>query len=629
MGWWTKSLAQCSLDNEMFHSGGTSLKLAVADKGKRVLVGQKVPVRPGESYDIGAWIKTENVSAPGAQICIEWSGRKGWLGGDWSAKKVEGTKGWRFSGISGVRIPEEATSATVYLYLNKGSTGTAWFDDVVVRSLERPLMKTFFLRPNYRGKIMPGAPSPEVGVEIILNPGEHGLELDQLEVKADLKNKTGVSIAGESHKRFPSKRLEIDLDVPDTTPPEHYNLSLGLYRSGKVLSENTYVLERLSQEDLSSLTSYVDRTNRFILNREPFFPIGLYVVQHLSNTSQLDEIANSPFDTLMNYNVNSGTDAQITNYLNQLQSRNLKLIFSLVKHEGLLDIHACTQKVMTFRDHPAVISWYMNDERGLEYLPELAARYQKVRELDKNHPVWSVNMRKYVLMGEGHTTDILGVDPYPIPNNPITLVSQMADWAKEAGRGCRPFWLVPQIFDWSECGGKGRPPTWEEMRAMTYLAVNHGAKGLIYYSYFNIRDDNDYRTRWEQIKDIASEIKLLRSVLLSTDEIDDGYMRCDSKDIDLKLMKHGTSYYAFAINTKKDIAERVSFRVEVPNRAFSVDLLFEDGRSIETANGIFADDFGPYEVHVYHWTDRAAKDQKCLNRPLAALIRGAENAEGD
>lgn len=606
MGWWTKSLEQCSLDKKMFHSGGMSLRLGVVGKGKRVLVGQKVPVRPGESYDIGAWIKTENVSAPGAQICIEWSGRKGWLGGDWSAKKVEGTKGWRFSGISGVRIPEEATSATVYLYLNKGSTGTAWFDDVVVKSLARPLMKTFLLRPNYRGKIMPGAPSPEIGVEIILNPGEHGLELEQLEVKADLKSKTGVGIVRESHNHFPSNSLELDLDMPDAMPPGHYNLSLGLYRRGKLLSENTYVLEKLSEEELSSLTSYVDRHNRFILNGEPFFPIGLYVVQYLSNTKQLDEIANSPFDTLMNYNVNSGSDGQITSYLNQLQSRNLKLIFSLVEHEGLLDIHASTQKVMTFKDHPAVISWYMNDERGLEYLPELEARYQKVRGLDKNHPVWSVNMRKYVLMGEVHTTDILGVDPYPIPNNPITLVSQMADWAKEAGRGYRPLWLVPQIFDWSECGGRGRPPSREEMRAMTYLAINHGAKGLIYYSYFNIRDDKDYRTRWEQIKDIASEIKHLRPVLLSTDETDDGYIRCDNKDIDLKLMKQGTSYYAFAINTEKSIAERVSFRVGLPNRPPSIDLLFEGERSIETANGTFADDFASYEVHVYHWKDTKA-----------------------
>ena len=73
----------------------------------------------------------------------------------------------------------------------------------------------------------------------------------------------------------------------------------------------------------AGLTSYIDSHNRFILNGEPFFPLGLFVVQSLTDTSQLDEIANSPFDTLMNYNINNGTGVEIACYLNQLQARNL------------------------------------------------------------------------------------------------------------------------------------------------------------------------------------------------------------------------------------------------------------------------------------------------------------------
>ena len=237
-----------------------------------------------------------------------------------------------------------------------------------------------------------------------------------------------------------------------------------------------------------SSTSYIDDNNRFILNGEPFFPLGLFVVQSLTDTSQVNEIAKSPFDTVMNYNINNGTDAQITNYLNQLQARNLKLIFSLKKYigHGLGDINTITHKVNSFKDHPAIISWYMNDERGPEHLRELDDRYQKVRQLDDNHPVWSVHWNTHWLIQEAHTTDIVGVDPYPIDNKPITLVSKMADAANKAGR---PLWLVPQIFDWRDYPGDfraatGRPPTQEEMRAMTYLAVNHGARGLIYYSYF-------------------------------------------------------------------------------------------------------------------------------------------------
>ena len=128
-----------------------------------------------------------------------------------------------------------------------------------------------------------------------------------------------------------------------------------------------------------SSTSYIDEYNRFILNGEPFFPIGLYVAQcpnESGHVSQLDEIADSPFDTLMNYctctcdELGDITDQQITNYLGRLEERNLKLIFSLRLYigHGQADIRDITQKVNTFKGHPAIISWYMNDELGgIEY----------------------------------------------------------------------------------------------------------------------------------------------------------------------------------------------------------------------------------------------------------------------
>ena len=365
-----------------------------------------------------------------------------------------------------------------------------------------------------------------------------------------------------------------------------------------------------------SLTSYIDEHNRFILNGEPFFPLGLYVVQHLSATSQLDEIANSPFDTLMNYNVNNGNDSQIAFYLNQLHSRNLKLIFSLSEYfsncEGtdILStaiIDTITHKVETFKHYPAIISWYMNDERSLGCLSELEAGYKLVRGLDDDHPVWSVHWNTDWLLQEAHTTDIVGVDPYPIDNHPITLVSQMADAANKAGK---PLWLVPQIFDWKDYPGDaagrdltGRPPTREEMRAMTYLAVNHGAKGLIYYSYFNIRDDADYDTRWPQIKEIASEIDYLRPVLLSTHQTNDDDIVCDNGNIDFKLVRGDNAYYLLVVNTKEETISGVPFQIALAHKPAAVEVLFEGGRQLSVNTGNFTDDFDPYEVHVYHWEE--------------------------
>ena len=342
---------------------------------------------------------------------------------------------------------------------------------------------------------------------------------------------------------------------------------------------------------------------------EPFFPLGLFVV-HCTNggyANRLQEIANSPFDTVLNYAVNKcGKKAslqQVETYLDRLESLNIKLIYSLKEYfgHGDRDLEAIKMRVDAFKDHPAVISWYLNDELPPKHIPELEKRYELIKTLDPHRPVWSVHWNSKWLLAEAHTTDVVGADPYPIGNHAITLVSLMADRANLSGK---PLWLVPQIFAWSDYPGDhraetGRPPTYKEMRAMTYLATNHGAKGLIYYSYFNIRDDKDFEIRWPQIKKIAAEVDHLKSVLLSTDKAENVHVDCDNDAIDFKLTRKDDQYYLFAVNTLDSTLNNVSFEQPIRTR---MDVLFENDRSLQTRkDGSFTDNFAPYEVHIYQW----------------------------
>jgi hypothetical protein len=372
-------------------------------------------------------------------------------------------------------------------------------------------------------------------------------------------------------------------------------------------------------------TGEIDEHNRFILNGEPFFPLGLYVVHCTNSTEyadQLSEIADSPFDTLMNYAVNkcgsAATDAQILTYLDELESLGLKLVFSLKDYfdGGQDDIDAISHKVTIFKSHPAVISWYLNDELDpATYLAQLEERYQRIKELDDENPVWSVHWNTDWMLQEAHTTDIVGMDSYPIAHGSITWVAEVADAASATGKS---LWFVPQIFSWTDYPGDfraatGRPPTKEEMRAMTYLAINHGARGLIYYSYFNIWDDRDYdkpettyEVRWPQIKGIAAEIDELRDVILSTDETNGTDITCSHPgSIDFKLIRRGFVYYLFAVNVEKEkIPDPILFE-NIPANPEIIDVLFENGRHVVTAtndSAKFTDTFDSYEVHVYLWT---------------------------
>jgi hypothetical protein len=401
------------------------------------------------------------------------------------------------------------------------------------------------------------------------------------------------------------------------------------------------------------LTAYIDEHNRFILNEAPFFPLGLYVFQCTNGVydAQLQEITaiDSPFDTLMNYAVN-GCDADATNgqiiaYLDQLQAHNLKLIYALNEYipfdpENHLCDAADTSSIQNKVDNPdissheAVISWYLNDEVGSfdpaeqeDCVSQLEAGYDRIKELDQNHPVWSVHWNTDWLLPEAHTTDILGVNSYPIAHLPITEVARVADAAAQVGSQTgKPFWLVPQIFDWSPYTGDpvdrhltGRPPTQAEMRAMTYLATNHGATGLIYYSFFDLLDDNgvfteDGQITWDGIKEIAIEIDQLRSVFLSGYLGSGSQITCDNLDIDFRLMWEGNTYYLFAVNTKVDSggepvgSDGVSFQINLVNKPATFDTRFESDRQISVISGRVTDDFGPYEVHVYHWQGNFEED---------------------
>lgn len=610
--WWAENEGKnWTYENQVYHSGSKSFKVTYTNiNDPRNLAGQGITVTGGELYRIGAWIKTQNVTGRGASIFIEWAGNNGWLGGEWGFPRVTGTTDWQFISLPSVQAPSDATKATIWLGWGSGSpastyawTGTAWYDDVIVEAIAKPVFTSFILRPNYAGKILPGSPSPEVEVEVSVS----GVTLSNVKVVATLKNQNGDTVAQQNLDSLSANKVTINLDLPADAPAGVYDLTLVLYNKAdnNWLAQNAYSLDKLSQERFSSLTSYIDAHNRFILNAEPFFPLGLFTGDDYRwDYSLVDEVADSPFDTVLNYGINVGTPTQIASYLDHLHAKNLKLIYSLKDYigHGQADIDTITQKVNAFKDHPAVISWYLNDESGLQYLPELEARYQKVRELDENHPAWMVHYQKDVLIAEAHTTDILGVDPYPIPTKPITLVSDMADWAKEAGRGYRPLWMVPQIFDPNNYGfHPSRLPTPEEMRAMTYLATNHGAKGLIYYSYFDIRYKSYYATQWAAVKKIASEVKSLRPVFLSTEVTNANDITCSNSSIDYKLMKEGDKYYLFAVNTTQANVSAVSFQNNLTWKPSIINVLFENDRRISASNGNFTDSFLPYAVHVYEF----------------------------
>jgi len=148
------------------------------------------------------------------------------------------------------------------------------------------------------------------------------------------------------------------------------------------------------------------------------------------------------------------------------------------------------EHVARIRRTPNVMLWHTADETDgqVEYNALLNRLYH---ELDPTRLTW-LNVINAVSANKD-AADILSTDPYPIPNGRVTAVAAHADRlvANTKGRPQVGRWLWIQNFGGE--GGWTRPPTPAEVKCMSMLAINHGVKGLAFFTWAPLSQRNGVR----------------------------------------------------------------------------------------------------------------------------------------
>lgn len=524
-----------AIDAAVAHSGTRSLRLIQPGTGSYPLASQAIDFRAGRQYRYSAWIKTQGVAGAesGATLCMEWSGPKGWLGGAYADGK-KGDQDWfRIEGIT-APLPPEATGIHVSLYLRKGMTGTAWFDDVEVAPYFASPLDAALLQPNYRGRLEASAKDQRIIVRArIAQDMKSSLTASQTTLVATLL--TGETAVQEQRQKSPAAGVHDLVFQASSLPTGDHRVRVELRSpDGAALGRHEFDLHKLPP-NAPQPAVFLDPQNRTIIGGKPFFPLGWYFGPGpgaADYASHLDRVAQSGFNTIMCYGISAGGIDKVRTYLDALAARNLKLIYSIKDvyagtkyyHEPVLgfrgDDAIVRGVVSAFRNHPALLAWYLNDEMPLSMRDRLDARHSLVRSLDPDHPTWSVLYQVDEFAGYLNSADVLGADPYPVPTKPATLA---ADWTKKCAAvadGMRPLWMVPQAFDWAtyhpDRTGNSRAPTLDEELVMSYLCLIHGAHGLIYYSYFDLqRDPLGFEQRWADMATLGQELNRLMPALLA------------------------------------------------------------------------------------------------------------------
>lgn len=515
-----------SADSTVARTGKVSLKWVNENAENYPLSSLPLALEPGKAYEIFMWVKTEKVQGK-ASFCVEWSDENGkWLGGSY-AQGIGGTQDWK-EVKSRVKVPENARNIHLTCYGTKGTTGTAWFDDVEIVPYYPPFLAAM-TTDHYRHQTTGDT------VQIFM-----GIDTEVCSIDA-FQKPFSLEVTGET--------LEKPIVLQPTSQEEDFlvftletqNLACGKYRlTGRGVHPETGSIETTSLtltrlEKFPQRKAYIDEHRRLILDGKPFFPLGLYFGSVKPEDAQ--RLGKSSFNCIMPYHPISRES------LDLLYANGIRTIYSVKDlYEGLAvksdaeGRQKTIEKVNALKDHPGIMAWYINDELPLTMLDVLAEHRDLVESLDPGRPTWVVLYQVNEIRSYIPTFDVVGTDPYPLPDKPISLAW---DWSRKTNRAVfhrHATWQVPQIFNWAnyrkDAAGQRNSytPSYEEMRAMVWMNIAGGANGIVCYSYFDLQrddalpeDDNatkkaKFEKRWADVAKIADEVAACIPTLLSIEK---------------------------------------------------------------------------------------------------------------
>lgn len=566
-------------DSTQHRTGATSLRYTRLDSSTYVFAGRKIP-RTTDAYvpvSASVWVKTANMQNGGASVCVEWYAEDGtFLTGGYTGA-TQSTE-WVQLTVPPQVAPAGAAYMKAIIFLGRGATGSAWYDDLIITRHTPRLLRATLAAPAYRGLLIPGE-HKEIDLRFGVFPPP-GTRASDYQVQVELSDTAG--------KRIDARTYEAAHQLRYTSPVSQlrdgsYQLRVSARtRDGLTASEKTFPLRKLRLAEVPS--TYLDSRGRVRRNGELYFPIGAY--NGPTTVQNLDDLQYAGFTTVLSYHVPS---LQI---LNETQARGMTTLFN---HQN-----TDASQVNQYKSHPSLLGWYINDETPADNeAGRLRPRYTSVTDNDPNHPTYSVDYRVWAGDDAQHVTDAFGTDPYPIFGKPTDIPRRVFTHTEATVRELpnSAIWPVIQLHNLGNYNHFGvRPPNLAEVRSMSWQAIVAGATGLLYYSRFDIEKDVSgipYRTLLDNTKTVVTQIRELSPAILATERVPSIRVARDD-ELRWTTRRLGNRNYLFVVNLSKK-ARAVSISAPGNNPA---EVLYEH-RSLYKSQGRYADNIEGLGVRLY------------------------------
>lgn len=253
---------------------------------------------------------------------------------------------------------------------------------------------------------------------------------------------------------------------------------------------------------------------------------------------------------------------------------------------------ALRNEILRVKDHPALLSYYIADEPdGQGVNPAtLKKSYDLIHQLDPYHPVTIVIISTLPAQRFADTYDIVMADPYPIPNSPAIVASQMIGKIFQQMQYEKAVWLVPQVFGGSEVWK--REPTAREVRMMVYGSIIEGARGI---QGFHRMPDSGSPLLWNGFKEVAVELQQIAPYLYDANSKE---VKCDQKSVMARSYIKGDNLLVVAQNSENSPCNITLTIPELAGKNGKAKLIFEN-RETEVNNGELKETLAAFGTGVY------------------------------
>lgn len=431
---------------------------------------------------------------------------------------------------------------------------------------------------------------------------------DAEELMAEL---TGTALGGRREVAVEGEETVVPIDLSGV-PDGMHEVQCRLMGDGRLIAVGRASFAKAPPKSNEVKIDY--RSRGLIVNGKPFFPFGFY-----THRGQFYDQQEPQYVLRLEGAFGFNMICVYHNFPDEFRREQRPVIADFVDHAEAVGMHmhydvrqitdrepseevdaTLSEEVEAFRDAPGLLTWYLSDEpAGRGNPPERYVHHNRhVKRLDPYHPttmVFCVPSKAHQYAGG---MDILMVDPYPIPNGPVTRVADTVDLVDNATGGTMPIWCVPQAFGGGE--GWAREPTWQEQRCMTYMAIAHGATGIQYFIRRPPHNNPFVDGMWAECRKLAREIRQLTPALLSHEpgpavESIDG-----DGDLHLAARLHNGQAYVVCVNAAHE-PKSIRLQCSAAPVEASAEVMFENRAVPVSENGVLEDMIDALGVRIYRY----------------------------